>query len=288
VDLAGSEGMCDPERDMEPIRVETGLTVRQHKYLPTDKLIWTAQADGRTWAVKTPRWPSYACVGIFSIRLGMEAAYYSLAKHNHLPMPESGIILLGGTANWGTEIIDGRTVLGKGESELAEVQLERVKKTLAADAKQVEGYLRATFLDAMLLNRDRTISNVLMADAGDLMALSYFDHEQSLGWANNIQAFGRNRIHTPEVEFAAENLNRRLILERKFHWGAAYSTPEMREKIFRSLDLRPELLDEVHRQMPGEWIYPDQLEDMKKGLVAWWKFLREQPFKTLDARLFPV
>lgn len=33
--------------------------------------------------------------------------------------------------------------------------------------------------------------------------------------------------------------------------------------------------------------YPEQFEDMKEGLGAWWRFMRDKPYEELDRRLFP-
>lgn len=280
---------------MEAIPVSEAVQIEQEPSLPA-KRVFTARADGRKWAVKAPVWLGYSHV--FSIRLGMEMFYFALAKQNKLPMPDSRIlhvkspnlVMPDGRAYpfpdlncWGTEFIPGGA-LGEVDHPLSAAMLEKLEAVFENTPAEMEAYLRAVFLDVLLRNFDRKVGNVLKVETADSLALLYFDHEQSFGWRANVQSFGRNRIKSPVEEWA--EIDRNVSLERTYRWAAKYSTIEARQQLFESLDLRVSMLDEVMSQVRDNWIYPDQLADMKKGLDDWWGFLRAKPYVELDHRIF--
>jgi hypothetical protein len=139
----------------------------------------------------------------------------------------------------------------------------------------------------MLRAFDRKVGNVLFSEVHDSVSLEYFDHEQSLGWRNNIRAFGRNRIKSPDVEYA--DIDGNVSIERDYRWASTHSTFAERKRIFETLDLRLSMLDELFAQRPIEcWMYEDHFTDMKVGLAAWWEFLRGMPYADLDRRIFDI
>lgn len=277
---------------MELVQHSSAQLVEQDPNLPADRILTAETADHRKWAVKRPDWWGFPPI-LFGIRHGTEMFYYALAKHNKVPMPDSQILMVNGFNCWATEFIESRPVLGSVDKPLNEEVQAKLLRTFQTDAAQREAYLRALFLDIMLRNYDRKVDNVLKSEVGETLSLYYFDHEQSLGWRNNIQAYGRNRIKSPEEEYAEIDAN--VMLERKYRWARIYSTLAERQRIFESLELQLSMLDELEPQIPNiggpyppqdKWIYPDQFIDMKRGLAAWWEYLLRIPYKVLDSRLF--
>lgn len=275
---------------MDSIQCSEGRRIAAMQDLPEDR-VWTVESDERIWAAKRPDWLGYPAT-LFGIRQGTEMFYYALAKYNKLPMPDSRIVTVAGINCWATEYIKTRNALGTINHPLPQAVHAKLSKTLETDTAQREAYLRALFLDVMLRNTDRKVANILKADAGEKLSLFYFDHEQSLGWRGNIQVFGRNRIKSPLEEFA--ELDASMSLERTYRWANSFSTLAERQRVFENLDLRLSLLDELQPQIPPVdvnhpdilWIYPDQFEDMKSGLAAWWEYLLRMPYAALDSRLF--
>lgn len=206
--------------------------------------------------------------------------YYALAKHNDLPMPESRILSIKGVECWGTEIIENRVALGKTDDLYPNLEAP-IRDSLKADAKQVEACIRATFLDAMLVNSDRTVSNILRSASGEL---SFFDHEQCVGWHADIHVFGQNRILTPTEEYA--KLGGRPSPVKKYRWGRDHSELGHRREIFDSLKLEPSLLDELRPQIPEHWISKWQFPETKSGLTAWWEYVRSRRYDELDGKIF--
>ena len=275
---------------MEKIQRSDGQRIAPMKDLPEDR-IWTVESDGGIWAAKRPDWLGFPAA-LFGIRQGTEMFYYALAKHNKLPMPESRIVTVGGINCWATEYLPTRKALGTVNEPLTPAAHAKLSKTLKTDAAQREAYLRALFLDVMLRNTDRKVANILKTDAGEAYSLYFFDHEQSLGWRGNIQAFGRNRIKSSQEEYA--EIDASMPLERMYRWASSYSTFSERRSVFESLDLQLSLLDELEPQIPRVfsdnphhvWIFPDQFKDMRSGLAAWWKYILRMPYAALDSRLF--
>ena len=275
---------------MDKIQRSDARLVAQAPGLPAGRIL-TAESEGRIWAAKMPRWLGHSAT-LFGIRHGTEMFYYALAKHNKLPMPESRILTIDGTNCWATEYIKFRDALGTIDDPLPATAHEKLNRTFETDATQRGAYLRALFLDVMLRNTDRKVANILKTDAGETFSLFYFDHEQSLGWRGNIQVFGRNRIKSPQEEYA--ELDASMSLERTYRWASSYSTFAERRHVFQSLDLRLSLFDELKPQIPNVtvstpndyWIYPDQFTDMKNGLAAWWEYILRMPYAALDSRLF--
>jgi hypothetical protein len=277
---------------MEAIQQSDARRVAPEPELPEDR-IWTAETtDGKKWAAKRPDWWGFHPI-LFGIRHGTEMLYYALAKHNKLPMPDGQILVVNGLSCWATDFIKSRTALGEVDHPLPEPMQAKVEKTFHSDAAQREAYIRALFLDVMLRNFDRKVGNILKVEVGESLSLFYFDHEQSFGWRGNVQVFGRNRIKTPEEEYA--EIDKNVSLEGKYHWARTYSTFSERKRIFESLDLQASMLDELEPQIPSiggcfaqsdKWIYPDQFIDMKRGIAAWWEYMLNMPYSALDSRLF--
>jgi hypothetical protein len=105
-----------------------------------------------------------------------------------------------------------------------------------------------------------------------------------------IQVPDRNRIQSPEDQYA--DVHENIRLECDYGWAAKHSTLDERQRLFEGIDLRVSMLDEVRLQMVNylgdSWMYPEQFENMKEGLRAWWGFLRDKPYEELDRRLFPA
>lgn len=288
-----NQSTCSPLPEQQNFNVAMSIPQIQHSsatfsstahpYLAGRLFTYTAHTTEsdrtRTWAAKGDdwQWPGFH---IFGIRLGAEMVYYALAKHNGLPMPESRILSIDGVPYWGTEIIEGRVALGKADKLYPNLEAP-IRDALKTDGKQVEACIRAAFLDIMLLNSDRTVSNVLRSSSGELF---FFDHEQCVGWHANIEVFGQNRILTPTEEYF--KLVGHPTPVQKYGWGRAHSELADRKRIFESLKLDPSLLDELRPQIPEHWISKWQFPETKAGLTAWWQFVRSQPYEQIDAKIF--
>jgi len=274
---------------MEPVAIAVAEQIKQHAYLERCKasLVITTRtaADGRVWATKTGEWPEQGCT-LFLIRLAVELLCYAIARYNKLPMPECKILVVGGRPMWGVELVDGRIALGIKDEVLSPDLQAEIALTFQKDCHEAESYVRAVFLDVLMLNEDRTVSNVLHRRGDGRFNFEYFDHEQSLGWKNDIQVFGRNRIRSPEDEY--RDLDRRLRIEGRYRWGARHTTVADRKDIFASLHLEVEMLDELRPVVVDSlgWLSKFQFESMKRGLAVWWAYLRAISYEELDARIF--
>lgn len=237
----------------------------------------------RRFAVKSREWP-YAGCRAFAIRHGVEFIYYVLAAHNHLPMPSACVLKINGEECWATEVIKGRDALRQKKQPWPPGIQENLVLTLKNTTDERQNFLRATFLDVMLLGCDRTEYNVLKEEVDDVLRFYYIDHEQSCGWQNDPATGGKIRIHAPEKEI--EDVPGRYAKFAHDHSVKEVSTREEREEIFRGIKLTEELLNEVRPMLPGGWVSDEQFAAITVGLAPWWKFLRESPYEKIDETLF--
>lgn len=229
-------------------------------------LICAETPDGRQWAAKRIEWPR-GCTA-YPIRLGVELMFYALAAHNKVPMPDARILTVRGERCWGMEILGTRLQIGDRDQDIPEAKWEQVRQGLANSAGERALFLCASFIDVFLLNDDRTEPNVLAQTSGSCLLLSYIDHEQSLGWKNDLHIPARSKIASPAEELA-QVTTRCLKFGRKYQWARAVSTPEERRAVFAAIELEPALLDIARPWIPEGWFPDQEFDERKAGLTRW-------------------
>lgn len=249
-----------------------------------DLLVCARTDDHREFAVKTSDWPMRGCRN-YRIRLAVEFVYYAYACENQVPTPEARVLELPNDVGWGTEILPGRVQLTGRDMTLTEAESEVVKAGFFSSCDARDAFLRLSFLDVLLLNQDRTESNVLKQEVDGVTRLSFIDHEQSLGWRSNIEVPAENGIKSPEVEFS-RIADRYARFSLKYGWGLQISTVEERRTIFHQMKRDPSLFDEISAKIPDGWISPEDLQDMRVGLVSWWAYLERKPYEQIDQLIF--
>ncbi len=240
-------------------------------------------ADGRRWVAKTTEWPVRGC-RLFPIRLGVEFLYHALASHNGVQMPAARILRVREEICWAFEMISQRDALGKTDDPLDPRLVDAVQKQLSESAVDRDAFLRAAFIDVMLLNADRTHSNILHHRVGVQVRLFFIDHEQSLGWRADPNVPERNVIQDPDKEYA--RISSYTSLGRKYPWAGLASYRRDRQAVFSSLELDAALLDQARSTMPPNWITDTKYDEMKPRLAAWWDYLRARPYDELDQHIF--
>jgi hypothetical protein len=235
------------------------------------------------WVAKTTEWPWAGCRD-YSLRVGVEYAYYALAQHNGLNMTNASVLKVGEEICWATKILPDRNALVAGDTKLTKEQQEELREGLVNSQEERSAFLRLVFLDVFLLGADRKASNVLKQIDDDRLRLFPIDHGQSLGWRNNIEDAENNRIRSGAEEYA--RITAYTQLEAEYHWGAIVSTPKEREEVFNSLKLDAALLDQLKPWIPLCWFPKKEFDDRKAGLVNWWEFLKGRPYPELDKRIF--
>lgn len=162
---------------------------------------------------------------------------------------------------------------------------EQVKQGLVNFPDERASFIRASFIDVFLLNDDRTEPNVLAQDSGNGLRLSYIDHEQSLGWKNDLHVPERNKIASLQEELTSVNV-RCGKFGRKYQWGRTVSTLEERKTVFAGIELVSAMFDTAKPWIPAGWFPDREYEERKIGLTRWWEFLRAQPYEELDRMIF--
>jgi hypothetical protein len=249
-----------------------------------DLLVCARTDDRREFAVKTSDWPMRGCRN-YRIRLAVEFVYYAYARENQVPTPEARVLELPNDVGWGTEILPGRVQLTGRDMTLTEAEREAVKAGFLSSCDARDEFLRLSFLDVLLLNQDRTESNVLKQQVEGATRLSFIDHEQSLGWRSNIEVPAENGIKSPEIEFS-RIADRYARFGRKYGWGLQISTGEERRTIFQKMKCDPSLFDEIGAKIPDGWLSSESLRDMRVGLGNWWAYLERKPYEEIDQLIF--
>ena len=161
----------------------------------------------------------------------------------------------------------------------------RIRQSFQSHPEERDVMIRAAFLDTLLLNQDRTETNILFQDEGGRLRLFYFDHEQSLGWRNNLRVPNDNVIQDPAFEYGriAEKYG---AVFRNRKWALESSTLAERTDIFQSMEYWPAMLEEIRPNIPPGWISDDKLLVISTGLANWWTFIKKQAYEDLDAAIF--
>jgi hypothetical protein len=130
----------------------------------------------------------------------MEYMYYALAFANSVPMPTASILEIEAASLWGMEVLDGRNQLAP-RDKLPDALRTEIRQSFVDYVEERDSFLRASFLDVMLLNADRGETNTLCKKDGGRLRLFYLDHETSFGWRNQKDNDEENRIQAPEKEY---------------------------------------------------------------------------------------
>lgn len=239
--------------------------------------------DEKEFAAKPVEWPPY-CHN-YPIRLAMEYIYYALAHANAVSLPLARILDCNGALFWGVQIVAGRRKLGESGVDIPAAFCAEIKQCLLDHPAEGDSFLRVSFLDVLLLNQDRTESNILVQRVGGRLQLFYFDHEQSLGWRNNLHVSADNHINLPAEEYdrIAMRYSSRF---RHYKWARDISTRQQRRAIFTKLQLDAGALDEIRPNIPFGWIDDDRFAETGARLMEWWAFLKERPYDELDELIF--
>lgn len=149
---------------MEALPRGVGPRVKCPNYVRHERgYTFCAVADGKNFAVKRREWPTNDCLA-FLIRHGAEFLYYVLAKHNGLPMPPARVIEINGKDAGPQRFCQRALHFGR----RMRIGHSGLRKTLqlrsASPPAERKNFLRATFLDVLLLAADRTEYNVLKED----------------------------------------------------------------------------------------------------------------------------
>lgn len=239
-------------------------------------------ANGVVYTAKPIKWNGS---DDYAIRLAVEYIYYAIAHWNCVSMPEARILHFKDKLWWGMAVLPGRVALSDVSGTLNAYLNDRIKLSLQEYPEERDGLIRAAFLDTLLLNQDRTETNILAQEDRGRLRLSYLDHEQSLGWRNNLIVPNDNVIQDPAFEYG-RIAGKYGAVFRNRKWALESSTLADRTDIFQSLEYWPAMLEEIRPNIPPGWIGDDKFLEISTGLANWWTFIKKQAYEDLDAAIF--